>query len=344
MKASPIRVGIPTEASQFQIAGSIDTLLASFGWELGEYLNECLITQTGPLWLDELREVRRADPRTRDLPLYRKRFNVHDVAALLSETINHSDSPFREYLPRGREFYEVLGRIGDFRNRKHHYEELPTLARVREAAVIIGKAAQMIRLPMAVQCVALVERVTALEEGSYKPPVTVSADVVNELTSLRAAAKSSAADVASLRAEARRLALLQDDDAQARANLATKLEAAEAARELAERQLTTILDMREAIATKERSESEFITGIAPGDEWPGDIPRRTVRLLANVPDCVDLVTEDLLSAEAGDAAIAAAREWQRVLPHGGLVHLTRAGQATVAQGARWIYLGALETR
>ncbi|MCA9644737.1 MAG: hypothetical protein KC492_28800, partial [Myxococcales bacterium] len=314
MKASPIRVGLPTEASAFQIAGSIDTVLAAFGWELGEHLNEQLVAQRGPGWLDALREVRRAHPRTRDLPLYRKRFNIHDVAALLAETINNSDSPFREYLPRGRDFYSALERIADFRNKKNHYEELPTLARVREAAVIVGRAAQAIGLPVTSQCAALVKRVVALQEGSYTPPVAVSADLAKELESLREASKASSAEVASLRAEAKRLVLLQGDDAQTRAELAKKLEDAEAARELAQAQLATALDVREAVAAKERSESEFIPGIRPGSEWLGDIPRRTVRLLANVPDCVDPATKDLLSAEAGDAAIAAARKWQRVLP------------------------------
>lgn len=344
MKASPIQVGLPTEASAFQIAGSIDTVLASFGWELGEHLNAQLVAQRGPRWLDALREVRRANPRTRDLPLYRKRFNIHDVAALVAETINNSDSPFREYLPRGRDFYVALERIADFRNKKNHYEELPTLARVREAAVIVGKAAQTIGLPMASQCAALVKRVVALQEGSYAPPAAVGADLSAEVESLREAAKASAAEVASLRAEAKRLALLQDDDAKARAGLAKRLEDAEAARELAQAQLATALDVREAVAAKERSASEFIPGIEPGSEWPGDIPRRTVRLLTNVPDCVDLATRDLLSAEAGEAAIAAAREWQKVLPHGGLVHLTRAGQAVAPQGAGWVYLGALDPR
>lgn len=344
MKASPIQVGLPTEASQFQIAGSIDTVLAAFGWELGEHLNEQLVAQRGPRWLDALRELRRANPRTRDLPLYRKRFNIHDVAALVAETVNNSDSPFRDYLPRGRDFYDALGRIGDFRNKKNHYEELPTLARVREAAVIVGKAAQTIGLPMTNQCAALVKRVVALQEGSYTPPVAVSADLIKELEALREAASSSASEVATLRAEAKRLALLQGDDAQARADLAKKLEDAEAARELAQTQLSTALDVREAVAAKERSESEFVSGVEPGAEWPGDIPRRTLRLLSNVPDCVDLSTRDLLSAEAGETAIGAARDWQQFLPHGGLVHLTGAGQAIAAHGAGWIYLGALDAR
>lgn len=344
MKASPIQVGLPTDVSAFQLAGCIDTVLAAFGWELGEHLNEQLVAQRGPRWLDALRDLRRANPRTRDLPLYRKRFNIHDVSALLAETLNNSDSPFRDYLPRGADFYAALERIADFRNRKNHYEDLPTLARVREAAVIVGKAAYSIGLPMTSQCAALVKRVLALQEGSYAPQVALSIDLANELEVMRETAKSSAAEVASLRAEAKRLTLLQDDEAQARVELAKRLEDADAARELAQTRLATANHLREAVAAEERSKSDFIRDIEPGSAWPGDIPRRTVRLLANVPDCVDLEAKDLLSAEAGEAAIAAARVWQEVLPHGGLVHLTRAGQAVAPQGGGWVYLGALDAR
>jgi hypothetical protein len=341
MKPSPIQVSVPSNAEAGSIIASTITMLRAFGWELGERYDEAMRPKAGPDWPEKLRKVRHL--QFPDLPLYKKSLNLRDPQFGVNEPLRNDDSPLRSCLPPFTlHFYDAFKRVPELRNREQHFEELPSLGRLRKDAELIASVAGQIGLPMAAQCANVLDAIETLASGGRPKSVHVEGELTTKLAEKQAEAKRLAAEVAVLRALKREQLTTAQDDAQAKADLEAQLEKVELARSLTEELLAETQATVAAQAALARKESEKIGGLAPGEVWPVAPPARTLRLLAHVGDLYDPVAKDLLSNQLGDVAVAAAARWRVWLPHGGVVLVNPAGQGVALVDGAWTFVGALD--
>ncbi len=274
--------------------------------------------------------------------MYKKPLNLRDPQFGVNEPLRNQDSPLRQCLPQMTlEFYDAFKRVPQLRNREQHFDELPSLERLRKDANLIGKVAGDIGLPMAEACQDLLTRVEHLMSGEPVGP-DLDADLTAQMVEYQGAAKALAAEVAELRVRQRSLKEAVNLDAAAKAQLADQLEQAELARALAEDKLAEAQAALEIQSVVARKAQTAVEGVAPGDPWPAAPPARAIRLLVHVQDLYDPAARDLLSSEVGEVAPRAARRWRQRLPHGGTVQLTEAGQAVALIEGVWTYLGSLD--
>jgi hypothetical protein len=283
MKTSPIKVSVPSSADAGQIIATTVTMLRAFGWELGERYDATMRPTAGPDWLEKLRQVRHQ--QYPDLTLYKQTLNLRDPQFGVNEPLRNADSPLRSCLPAFTlRFYDAFKRVPAIRNREQHFEELPSLDRLRADAELLQSVAAEIGLPMASECNAVLAAVQALASGEVPAASTRDVDLAAELATKQAEAKQLAAEVAELRALKRERDAGDHEDAEAKTALLAELERAELARSLAEDLLAETQATLSAQAALARRESETVSELAPGDEWPVAPPTRTLRLLAHVGD------------------------------------------------------------
>lgn len=332
---------MPQTAEAGPIIAATITMLRAFGWELGERYDVAMRPKAGPDWLEKLRKVRHE--QFPDLPLYKKALNLRDPQFSVNEPLRNDDSPLRTCLPAFTlQFYDAFKRIPALRNREQHFDELPSLDRLRKDAQLIGSVAERIGLPMAAQCNDVLGALDVLESGAPAPASPDAGALAAELAEKQAEAKALAAEVAKLRASMREQGSAVHVDADVTTELAAQLEKTELARSLAEDLLAETQATLAAQAVVERREGELVESLPPGSTWPMAPPARTLRLLAHVPDLYDPVAKDLLSNQLGDVAVSASKRWREWLPHGGLVLLSPAGQGVALVDGAWTYLGALD--
>ena len=340
----PIEVEMPARDSPGQIVACSVTLLRLLGWELGQKYDLYLRRRLGDTWLEDLRRRRE---RTGAGPMYRRRLNLYDPSFGLGEPLHHPDSPLRECLPSGREFYDLLAEVGQIRNEEQHFDRAPNLRGLREMAGLIRRLAVATALPMVDVCDAVVTRVEELGHGAVDEVVR-SKELLADLESDRARVKQLAGEVADLRSRLRAETQRANDDAAAgdelRDLLMSELQDAEVARATAEEELRVMQAALEAQLANARSDHADVDDLdlRPGDAWPGSPPSRVLRLLPDVGDLYDPDAVDLLSNEVGVTAVTAAARWRQLLPHGGTVLMDDAGRAVSMIAAQWVFLGALD--
>jgi hypothetical protein len=331
---------VPSSATAGQIISGTITMLRVFGWELGERYDGTMRRKVGDEWLEKLRQVRRAQHP--DLPLYKKPLNLHDPQFAVNEPLRNDDSPLRTLLPAMTlEFYDRFKRIPALRNREQHFDQLPSMQTLREDAELIGWVAARIGLPMAESCAAMVARVDEIQAGHQLAP-NVGAELMHQVAEEQEKARMLAEEVAHLRARQREQRETNHHEVEAKARLEAQLQAAEAARALAEDKLRAAQAALEVDAARRRSVQSRVEGLTPGDPWSEAPPARALRLLPHVEDLYDSRAADLLSNQVGRSAVSACRRWRDYLPHGGTVHLSDAGQAVALVDGAWTYLGDLD--
>lgn len=340
MSTCPIEVELPTSPTAGQIISGTITMLRVFGWELGERYDEKMRPEVGDDWLEKLRQVRRAQHP--DLPLYKKPLNLHDPQFAVNEPLRNDDSPLRVVLPAMTlEFYDRFKRIPALRNREQHFDQLPSMQALREDAELIGWVAARIGLPMAGACGAMIARVDKIQAGHQVAP-DMGAELMHQVAEEQDKAKALAEEVAHLRARQREQREAIHLEVEAKTRLEAQLQAAEAARALAEDKLRAAQAALEVDAARRRSIQSRVEGLTPGDSWSEPPPARALRFLPHVEDLYDPRAADLLSNAVGRSAVSACRRWRDYLPHGGTVHLSDAGQAVALVDGAWTYLGDLD--
>ena len=217
MKPSPIQVSVPANAEAGPIIASTITMLRAFGWELGERYDDAMRPKAGHDWLEKLRKVRHA--QFPDLPLYKKSLNLRDPQFGVNEPLRNDDSPLRSCLPPFTlQFYDAFKRVPALRNREQHFEELPSLGRLRKDAELMESVAGQIGLPMAAQCTEVLGVIETLASGGSTQSAPVEGELTAQLAEKHAEAKRLAAEVAMLRALKRDQETAAQDDAHAKAD------------------------------------------------------------------------------------------------------------------------------
>lgn len=327
------RVGtaLPNDGSIGELIKGAQTLLRAFGWDLGQFYDERMSPEFGPDWLRDLVDDRRT--RFPDVAVYRRMPNLWDPTFGVNEPAHNDDSPLRACL--GRMPLETWSKFksipSKFRNRAQHFDDLPALETLRRDAELIQHVASFLGLAVADEATDLIARVDALEQGDVFANASDGRilELTKQLEEYQAQHKATAHEVVKTR---------EMGDA-------AKTEAETAAADLAV-MAETIAGLEAALESQRNVERKELIDesldLVPGDQWPDAPPARHLRLLSHVGDLYDPTTTDLLSNEFGPLVIDAADAWLRFLPNGGVVHLSRAGQAVAFVNGTWTYLGSLD--
>lgn len=330
----PVEVFLPTSNNQGQIIGCMAVLLRALGWDLGELYDARMRLHHGDDWLEELRKVRNAEVNAHIM--YRRPINIHDPSFGINEPLRHSGSPLRAFLPRGRDFYDLLDEVAKIRNAEQHFDRQPNLSGLKSRAQTIGSLAEQVGIDVARDCQAVVERVEAIEDGQGFDED--SSTLVEQLASERERARELATQVAAQRTQLINAQAAGDANQQ---QLERNLAALEEQRAALEEQLTGVQVALETERAAARATAEM-PAAKVGEAWTDPLPDRVLRLLPHVRDLFDSQSVSLLSDDVGDVAHIAAESWMTWLPHGGTVHLSPEGHAVTLLGTTWTYLGRLD--